>query len=580
MIIMRNPNLILFAIYLFVFIQIKVNAQTHQIETDVYFGMNYQGGQPCFYNNGSGCRLYKITLKIIRNEQTGIQSVNVIGDSLQQVLPDNVPSLTAGLNSNATLIGFMTTGNFNTFLAGRIYVYNTLTNAYTLVTNGTYQANQSGSWIKWINDSTCLYSSNNYCPTWNTLPGCGTGPNRRFDDLRTAAGNFTIGNINSHSIVMGDIHNGTNLNSRVSSGQDASVNPINPNLIAFHSSSIDGYPANNGVNLSPFNIGQTNIFHDPAGNSDPKPVVYDITSTSPYNVIDSLIPGVHYWLFDLDSVKINSLVHLHWSPNGNIVVGNEQNTDKYQPYMECVNNPGVQISSPTQCSQPNKKVTFERVFGFEKVGNKYKNVMRNVGDTIPLFRPLPPSQLPNSNHYFNPTTDQCNAYRTKYVEFCGTDKTILATVMCNNQTGNQNPFSRIMLIDFTAPNNPYYFDITGWVEQHYPSWQPGQANGLSTTCHIISDSILTTTSILQNTSNEIVLYPNPSNNTTNLSSNFDFINAEITIYSALGQNVKTIKEINGKNIMISTNDLPNGVYTLILTYGRTKFIEKLVIQRK
>lgn len=137
-----------------------------------------------------------------------------------------------------------------------------------------------------------------------------------------------------------------------------------------------------------------------------------------------------------------------------------------------------------------------------------------------------------------------------------------------------------MLIDFTAPNNPYYFDITGWVEQHYPSWQPGQANGLSTTCHIISDSILTTTSILQNTSNEIVLYPNPSNNTTNLSSNFDFVNAEITIYSALGQNVKTIKEINGKNIMISTNDLPNGVYTLILTYGRTKFIEKLVIQRK
>jgi len=81
--------------------------------------------------------------------------------------------------------------------------------------------------------------------------------------------------------------------------------------------------------------------------------------------------------------------------------------------------------------------------------------MRNMGDTLPLFHPLPPAQLPNSNQYFNPTTDLCNSYRTKYVEFCGTDKTILATVMCNNQTGNQNPFSRIMLIDFTVPNNPY-----------------------------------------------------------------------------------------------------------------------------
>jgi len=575
---MKYIPIILFS--LFVFIQTKGNAQTHQIKTDVYFGMNYQGGQPCFYNNGSGCRLYKISLEIIRNQQTGIQSVNVVGDSLQQVLPDNVPSLTAGLNSDATLIGFMTTRNFNTFLAGRLYVYNKLTNAYSLVTNGTYQANQSGSWIKWINDSTCLYSSNNYCPTMNTLPGCGTNPNRRFHDLRIATGNFATGNINSHNIVMGDINNITNLDSRVSSGEDASVNPINPNLIAFHSSSIDGYPPNNGVNLSPFNIGQTNVFHDPAGDSDPKPVVFDITSSSPYNVIDSLTPGVHYWLFDLDNTKINSLVHLHWSPDGNTVIGNEQNTDIYQPYMECIDNPGVQISSPTQCSHPSKRVTFERVFGFEKNGNVYKNVMRNVGDTLPLFQPLPPAQLPNSNQYFNPTTDLCNSYRTKYVEFCGTDKTILATVMCNNQTGNQNPFSRIMLIDFTVPNNPYYFDITGWVEQNYPSWQPGEANGLSTTCYIISDSLLSSTSVLQKASNKIVLYPNPTNNAVNISSNFDFVNAEVNIYSALGQNVKSIAGINDKNIILSTKDLPNGVYFLVLTNRNVKFIEKLVIQRQ
>ncbi|MBM3418589.1 MAG: T9SS type A sorting domain-containing protein, partial [Bacteroidetes bacterium] len=157
---------------------------------------------------------------------------------------------------------------------------------------------------------------------------------------------------------------------------------------------------------------------------------------------------------------------------------------------------------------------------------------------------------------------------------------ILATVMCNNQTGNQNPFSRIMLIDFTVPNNPYYFDITGWVEQHYPNWQPGEANGLSTTCHIVSDSLLTTTSILQNPTNKITLYPNPTNNLVNINSNFDFVNAEINIYSTLGQNVKSIAGISDSNIILSTKDLQNGVYFLVLTNGNAKFIEKLVIQRQ
>lgn len=575
-----------------VFVQSLLNAQTRQIKTDVYFAMNYQGGQPCYFNNGAGCRLYKISLNIVRNEQTGIQSISVFGDSLKQVLPENIPSITAGLNSNASLIGFMATGSFpgslgTSFSSGKLYVYNKLANSYTTVSNGAYQANQTGSWIKWINDSTCLYSSNNYCPSFNTLPGCGTDPTRRFDDLRTAKGNFTTGVLNTHNIVLGDINNITNLDSRVSSGQDASINPVNPNLIAFHSSSIDGYPANNGNNLSPFNIGQTNIFHDPAGNSDPKPVVFDITSTTPTNLVNNLTQGVHYSLFDLDNAKINSLVHLHWSPSGNIVAGNEQNTDKYTPYMECIDNPGVRITSPTQCSNPTKKITFERVFGFEKVGNVYKNVMRSIADTLPLFKPLPPTQLPNSSSYFNPATDLCASYRTKYIEFCGSEKTIVATVMCNNQTGNQNPFSRIMLIDYTVQNSPYYFDITGWVEQHYPNWLPGQAHGFSTTCHVTSDQVLsinpsnTPSNIpsIQNATNKISLYPNPANNVINIKSGINLTNAEISIYSAYGKHVKSIKSIKDKNITVLTSDLPNGVYFLRLTNKNLNFVEKLIISR-
>ncbi|MCF8427849.1 MAG: T9SS type A sorting domain-containing protein [Bacteroidia bacterium] len=561
-------------------VQTFLNAQTHQIKTDVYFGMNYQAGEPCYYNNGSGCRLYKLSLEIIRSEQTGIQSISVYGDSLKQVLPDNIPCVTAGLNSDANLIGFMATGSFNSFSAGKLYVYNKTNNSYTLVSNGSYLSNQNGSWIKWLNDSSCLYTSVNYCPTMNTLPGCGTSFTNRFDDLRTATGNFKTGTINSHNIVLGEINNITNLNSKVSSGQDASVNPIDKNKIAFHSTSIDGYPFNGGNNLSPFNIGQTNIFQDPNGDADPKPVVFDITSSSKNNLIDSLVSGTNYWLFDLESAKINSLVHLHWSPDGSIVAGNEQNTNKYTPYMECVNNPGVQISSPTQCSNSSKKVTFERVYGFEQVGNTYKNIMRTIDESLPLFKPLPPAQLPNSNTYFNPSTDLCSSYRTKYIEFCGSNKTILATVMCNNATGNQNPFSRIMLIDFTLVNNPYYFDLTGWIEQNYPTWQPGEAHGFSTTSHIISDTLLQTTSVIENINNNIILYPNPSINSVNIQSKYDFTNAEINIYTSVGQNIRRITGINEQNISISTSDLPNGIYFLILTNEGSKFIEKIIIKRE
>jgi hypothetical protein len=555
-------------------------AQTHKIKTDVYFGMNYQGGQPCYYNDGSGCRLYKISLEIIQSEQTGIQSINVFGDSLKQVLPDNVPCVTAGLSGDANLVGFMATGSFSTFSAGKLYVYNKTNNVYTLISNGTYLSNQNGSWIKWLNDSTCLYSSTNYCPTLNTLPGCGTSFTKRFDDLRTATGNFTTGVTNNHNIVLGEINNLNNLNSRVSSGQDASVNPIDKNKIAFHSSSIDGYPSNGGINLSPFNIGQTNIFHDINGDSDPKPVVFDITSSSPYNVIDSLVPGTHYWLFDLDSVKINSLVHLHWSPDGSIVAGNEQNTDKYTAYMECVDNPGVQINSAFQCSNTSKKVTFERVFGFEKVGNTYKNIMRNINDSLPLFLPLPPAQLPNSINYFNPTTDLCSSYRTKYIEFCGSNKTILATVMCNNSSGNLNPFSRIMLIDFTLPNNPYYFDITGWVEQNYPTWLPGEAHGFSTTSHLISDSLLNT-SITETIKPkiEINIYPNPVDDYIHLQSYYDLGEIEIIFYNLYGQTIKSFSEIYSKNLKISLADFPNGIYFVQVKNKDQQLTKKIIIDR-
>jgi hypothetical protein len=554
----------------------SILAQTHIIRTDVYFSMSSDSSTNCYYANVSGCRLYKITLEVLRDSINGVQSIQVVGDSLKQVLPHDIPSAMPGVNSDGTKIGFTAAGSYTVgtvnFLTEKLYTFDTNTGVYTEITDGSFNGNAKGKWIKWLNDTTLIYTSPNYCQTMGVDPGCGNvNPPTQFNDLRYATGDFSTGNISQDYIAMGGVNPYTNLVSKICSAQDPDFNPNQNNLVAFHSTASDGY-GNNGVdNDCPFTIGLSNIFQ--SNFSDPKPVVFDVNSTSPFNQVDSLTEGVNYWLFDLDNTKINSLVHLHWNNGGNIIIGNEQNT-VINAYYECINNPGIQVSNSNSCP-PNKSIQFERVYGFEKVGNIYKNVMRNIGDTLPLFQPLPPQFLPNSSTFFNPSTDECAKYRTKYVEFCGSDKSIVGTVMCSNPGGNL--FSRIMFIDYTNYNNPYYFDITGWIEQNYSSWSPGNAEGIATTCRIEYDSLISTVSINENKLNfDFTIFPNPTEQNINIKANEI---TEITIIDLFGKIVyQSTNTSSVNNQVIDISFLNSGIYFMQVLNSRNQTCIRKIIK--
>ncbi len=567
------------AICCYLFLSVEVMAQVQKMRTEVFFSMNGSSTSDCYYANVSGCRLYKITLEIQKNNGI-VQSVRVVGDSLKQVLPHDVPAAIPGINADGTKISFSAAGNLRVgtvnFAPEKLYTFDTKTQIYTEITNGRSTGNIKGQWVKWLNDTTLMYSSSNYCPTRGTEPGCGdVNPPTLFSDLRYASGNFASGRITQDYIAFGDINPYTNLISKVCSAQDPDFNPIQKNLVAFHSTASDGYANNGGDKDCPFTLGLSNIFQ--SNFSDPKPVVFDVTSMISGNQVEGLRQGTHYWLFDLEKAKINSLVHLHWSRDGKIVIGNEQNTVT-QPYIECSNNPGVPVARESNCAQK-KAITFERVYGFERVENQYRNILRTISgdDSLPLFQPLSPQSLPNSTSFYNPNTDECTKYRTKYVEFCGSNTSIVGTVMCSNEGGNL--FSRIMLIDFTNRAKPYYFDITGWVEQHYPTWSPGKAEGLGVTCLLQYDSVLSATSVRgTNTQAIITSFYNTETGVITITAQDNNIE-ELVICNALGQIVYQQKNNNASQSEWSVNAtyFPRGLYFIrAISTTRTIHTQKIL----
>jgi hypothetical protein len=194
--------------------------QTHKIRTDVYFSMSSDSSKNCYYANVSGCRLYKITLEVLRDRIKGIQSIQVVGNSLKQVLPHDIPSAMPGVNSDGTKIGFSAAGSYTVgsvnFSTEKLYTFDTNTGVYTEITNGSSNGNNKGKWIKWLNDTTLIYTSPNYCQTMGVDPGCGNvNPPTRFNDLRFAKGNFSSGNISQDYIAMGGVNPYTNLVSKI-----------------------------------------------------------------------------------------------------------------------------------------------------------------------------------------------------------------------------------------------------------------------------------------------------------------------------------------------------------------------------
>lgn len=82
-----------------------------------------------------------------------------------------------------------------------------------------------------------------------------------------------------------------------------------------------------------------------------------------------------------------------------------------------------------------------------------------------------------------------------------------------------------------------------------------------------------------NTSDEIVLFPNPVQNVFNLQSSQKLNNATIAVFNASGQIVKTILNVNAKQISIDMSGMPKGLYLLEIHSGEKQLNKKIVLDR-
>jgi Secretion system C-terminal sorting domain len=74
------------------------------------------------------------------------------------------------------------------------------------------------------------------------------------------------------------------------------------------------------------------------------------------------------------------------------------------------------------------------------------------------------------------------------------------------------------------------------------------------------------------------IYPNPCISSTTIQTNYQLKNATLTICNSYGQTIKQIERISGHTISLSREDLPSGLYFIMLTEGnRVVLVDKMVI---
>jgi len=76
---------------------------------------------------------------------------------------------------------------------------------------------------------------------------------------------------------------------------------------------------------------------------------------------------------------------------------------------------------------------------------------------------------------------------------------------------------------------------------------------------------------------KIKIFPNPFSSSTTLQANENLKDATLIVYDSFGQAVKEIKNISGKTITFSRNNLASGVYFIQLKEGNKIYVHKLVI---
>lgn len=191
-----------------------------------------------------------------------------------------------------------------------------------------------------------------------------------------------------------------------------------------------------------------------------------------------------FYPFDLEGAGINACAH--FAGDNGLWICTEQNTME-EPYRLC-SDPSLSLSDCKKNGGHN--VLYNRTFGWKL--NEETQQMESVNGDEPLFEHLHPTELPGADGYFFPEEEECQVYKTKQSTLL--ENTMLTHIYCQSkQEGNTSAemhstkFSRAMLIQFANPEEPVYFDLTGWFEENFSDrFAPGEATSYTSTMKILN----------------------------------------------------------------------------------------------
>jgi len=264
----------------------------------------------------------------------------------------------------------------------------------------------------------------------------------RWNDLGQATLNLApLGLAGPLARLLGAKNPSTALDSTNCSADDPFTNPQQPQLVALHNSPYwVGLPLK-GAHTCPWMQGVPNF-----DNKNPQPVVVDLNATS-------WKEGESFWRFALEQPSdFPGCAHLAYSPDGKRIL--------------CTNQPTFHYESHKPPTGPGYDIGFNRIYGFELESVGGVETWVSVRGKEPMFDHPHPSKLTDIDKIWDQSDGRtCDTYYTKRAEFCGSSDRVIANVYCSpHEKPGDALFARVMLIEFSDPDNPVYTDLTSAIE--------------------------------------------------------------------------------------------------------------------
>ena len=309
-------------------------------------------------------------------------------------------------------------------------------------------------------------------------------------------------------------------------------------------------------------------------------VILDVSNKNAITFVSQFVPDINYPvsspnpdLYNVRGMAVkNSIVYLCYDAGGLRIINC---TDKLNPVETGrYANPATYI--PINLPRAYNNIILNDSLVYIAVDYCGLEVL-NVSDTgnITLTGWWNPYNCPDNNWFTSPShTNEMHFDQSCKVLFVSTGK------------------SDMIVIDVSDPTQPDSCNFYGGVSNNIGTWGVSSYQNeiyLSYVCAVIPFSsnwtgvkILTSwpcsgTNIKELNSNEFSIYPNPAENELNIQASVSLDEAEITIFNTLGQPVKIISKIEGRQLTIDTKELSIGIYFIVLRNDKIQAKSKFII---